>query len=241
MSPGDRRALLVHPRPAQTDRSGRERVDVPGLAGPRADGGERGPSSLELPRLLQHLGSVEIRRESPLIVHRHVSPLDGAARSGIRRATHGRFGAMARHGTPVSRRTSCRGDAASITDRCTPTLGPIHHPPKRTRHETQATSDRSDGPGHPAPGRGGDVGGGRDTRRRLRPGTAGGRATAGYHISIHTANVDYAGTDGDVWLRVHGTYGSTDYWKLDDSADNYERNRTDQFTDPPRTSARSGR
>jgi hypothetical protein len=55
-------------------------------------------------------------------------------------------------------------------------------------------------------------------------------ATTGYHISIHTANVDYAGTDGDVWLRVHGAYGSTGYWRLDDSADNYERNRTDQFT-----------
>jgi hypothetical protein len=51
----------------------------------------------------------------------------------------------------------------------------------------------------------------------------------GYDITIHTANVNYAGTDGDVWLRVNGTNGSTQYWKLDDSADNYERNRTDHF------------
>ena len=43
----------------------------------------------------------------------------------------------------------------------------------------------------------------------------------GYDITIHTANVNYAGTDGDVWLRVNGTNGSTQYWKLDDSADNY--------------------
>ena len=51
----------------------------------------------------------------------------------------------------------------------------------------------------------------------------------GYDISIHTANVNYAGTDGDVWLRVNGSNGSTPYLKLDDSADNYERNRTDRF------------
>ena len=54
-------------------------------------------------------------------------------------------------------------------------------------------------------------------------------AAVGYDISIHTANVPYAGTDGDVWLRVNGTNGSTQYWMLDDSADNYERNRTDHF------------
>ena len=54
-------------------------------------------------------------------------------------------------------------------------------------------------------------------------------AAVGYDISIHTANVNYAGTDGDVWLRVNGTNGSTQYWYLDDSADNYERNRTDHF------------
>jgi hypothetical protein len=54
-------------------------------------------------------------------------------------------------------------------------------------------------------------------------------STIGYDIRIHTANVNYAGTDGDVWLRVNGTNGSTQYWYLDDSADNYERNRTDHF------------
>ena len=54
-------------------------------------------------------------------------------------------------------------------------------------------------------------------------------AAVGYDISIHTANVNYAGTDGDVWLRVNGSNGSTPYWKLDDAADNYERNRTDRF------------
>ncbi len=54
-------------------------------------------------------------------------------------------------------------------------------------------------------------------------------AAVGYDISIHTANVPYAGTDGDVWLRVNGTTGSTQYWMLDDSADNYEQNRTDHF------------
>ena len=54
-------------------------------------------------------------------------------------------------------------------------------------------------------------------------------SAVGYDISIHTANVAYAGTDGDVSLRVNGTNGSTQYWRLDDSADNYERNRTDHF------------
>ena len=28
---------------------------------------------------------------------------------------------------------------------------------------------------------------------------------------------------------MNGTHGSTQYWLLDDSADNYERNRTDHF------------
>jgi PLAT/LH2 domain len=51
----------------------------------------------------------------------------------------------------------------------------------------------------------------------------------GYDITIHTANVNYAGTDGDVYLRVNGSLGSTDYIRLDDSNDNYERNRTDHF------------
>jgi hypothetical protein len=59
--------------------------------------------------------------------------------------------------------------------------------------------------------------------------TATSTAAVGYDISIHTANVNYAGTDGDVYLRVNGTNGLTQYFRLDDSADNYERNRTDHF------------
>jgi hypothetical protein len=51
----------------------------------------------------------------------------------------------------------------------------------------------------------------------------------GYDITIHTANVNYAGTDGNVSLRINGTNGSTQFIPLDDSADNYERNRTDHF------------
>ena len=61
------------------------------------------------------------------------------------------------------------------------------------------------------------------------PATATSATAVGYDITIHTANVPYAGTDGDIWLRVNGTNGSTQYWLLDDSADNYERNRTDHF------------
>jgi hypothetical protein len=60
-------------------------------------------------------------------------------------------------------------------------------------------------------------------------GTKAGYSTVGYYITIHTANVDYAGTDGDVWLRVHGRNASTQYWKLDDDRDNYEQNDTDRF------------
>jgi hypothetical protein len=54
-------------------------------------------------------------------------------------------------------------------------------------------------------------------------------AAVGYDITIHTANVNYAGTDGNVSLRVNGASGSTSFMRLDDSADNYERNRTDHF------------
>ena len=61
------------------------------------------------------------------------------------------------------------------------------------------------------------------------PAVAATAATVGYDISIHTANVNYAGTDGDVYLRVNGTNGQTPYWRLDNSDDNYERNMTDNF------------
>ena len=39
-------------------------------------------------------------------------------------------------------------------------------------------------------------------------------AAVGYDITIHTANVNYAGTDGDVYLKVTGTTGSTGYIRL---------------------------
>ena len=101
-----------------------------------------------------------------------------------------------------------------------------------TRNEAQPTDHRGDGPHRPSPGRDRDDVVCRGTHRRAAgspQAVATSAAAVGYDISIHTANVPYAGTDGDVWLRVNGTNGSTQYWKLDDAADNYERNRTDRF------------
>src|SRR5262245_33926477 len=48
-----------------------------------------------------------------------------------------------------------------------------------------------------------------------------------YHVTAHTGNISGAGTDGNVYLRLYGSRGVSPEVQLDDSNDNFERNRTD--------------
>ena len=50
-----------------------------------------------------------------------------------------------------------------------------------------------------------------------------------YQIAVHTGTVPGAGTDGDVWLWLRGTYGDSGWLYLDNSDDNFENNDTDYF------------
>ncbi|MFG1836992.1 PLAT/LH2 domain-containing protein [Micromonospora sp. NPDC049175] len=70
-------------------------------------------------------------------------------------------------------------------------------------------------------------------------GTAASAAAAGdmgvnavqrYTIFVHTANINGAGTDATVKMKVYGTLAeSPGYVNLDNSADNFERNSNDYF------------
>ncbi|NBE83492.1 PLAT/LH2 domain-containing protein [Micromonospora rubida] len=51
-----------------------------------------------------------------------------------------------------------------------------------------------------------------------------------YRIFVHTANIDGAGTDATVRMKVYGTLAeSPGYINLDNAADNFERNSNDYF------------
>jgi PLAT/LH2 domain len=50
-----------------------------------------------------------------------------------------------------------------------------------------------------------------------------------YQVAVYTGNVPGAGTDGDVRLWVDGTLGRTGWLYLDNTEDNFERNKTDYF------------
>ncbi|HEX8631296.1 MAG TPA: PLAT/LH2 domain-containing protein [Catenuloplanes sp.] len=54
-------------------------------------------------------------------------------------------------------------------------------------------------------------------------------AAVDYTVRVHTGDVESAGTDSDVWVRLNGTLGSSTFLYLDNSADNFERGRIDKF------------
>jgi hypothetical protein len=54
-------------------------------------------------------------------------------------------------------------------------------------------------------------------------------AVVTYEVATYTSNIPGAGTDGDVWVRLRGTLGASNWLYLDNSDDNFERNRTDRF------------
>jgi hypothetical protein len=54
-------------------------------------------------------------------------------------------------------------------------------------------------------------------------------ASTQYQVVVYTGDVQGAGTDGDVWLWVDGTFGRSGWLYLDNSEDNFERNKTDYF------------
>ncbi|MFP5347187.1 MAG: PLAT/LH2 domain-containing protein [Actinomycetes bacterium] len=55
------------------------------------------------------------------------------------------------------------------------------------------------------------------------------RSVVTYEVSTYTSNIPGAGTDGDVWVRINGSYGSSGWLYLDNSDNNFERNQTDRF------------
>jgi hypothetical protein len=50
-----------------------------------------------------------------------------------------------------------------------------------------------------------------------------------YNITAHTADLNNAGTDGDVAIKLYGSQGISPWVWLDNSDDNWERNKTDRF------------
>lgn len=54
-------------------------------------------------------------------------------------------------------------------------------------------------------------------------------AAVNYTVRVQTGDVESAGTDSDVWVRLNGTRGTSHLLYLDNSADNFERNKTDTF------------
>lgn len=65
------------------------------------------------------------------------------------------------------------------------------------------------------------------------PGAAGGPvplAAVTYTISVMTSDIDDAGTDSKVEVRLNGTAASSGYMVLDSSIDNFERKTTDVFS-----------
>ena len=50
-----------------------------------------------------------------------------------------------------------------------------------------------------------------------------------YAVAILTADVGGAGTDADISIDLSGNQGSTTQYKLDNSEDNFERNKWDYF------------
>jgi hypothetical protein len=55
------------------------------------------------------------------------------------------------------------------------------------------------------------------------------QSTIPHQVAVYTGDVPGAGTDGDVWLWVDGTAGSTGWRYIDNADDNFERNKTDYF------------
>ncbi|MFG1917353.1 PLAT/LH2 domain-containing protein [Micromonospora sp. NPDC048898] len=63
-----------------------------------------------------------------------------------------------------------------------------------------------------------------------KAGDIGTNAVQQYTIFVHTANINGAGTDATVKMKVYGTVAeSPGYVNLDNSADNFERNSNDYF------------
>ena len=55
------------------------------------------------------------------------------------------------------------------------------------------------------------------------------RAEREYVITVHTSDIRFAGTDASVYCRLHGDGVTTEAFLLENSADNFERNKTDRF------------
>lgn len=54
-------------------------------------------------------------------------------------------------------------------------------------------------------------------------------AAVTYEVATYTSDIPGAGTDGYVWVMLHGSKGSSNWLYLDNSHNNFERNQTDRF------------
>lgn len=50
-----------------------------------------------------------------------------------------------------------------------------------------------------------------------------------YTVTTYTSDIKNAGTDGRVWVRLHGSRGSSRWLRLDNKRDNFERRQFDSF------------
>jgi hypothetical protein len=56
------------------------------------------------------------------------------------------------------------------------------------------------------------------------------QALSTYRVYVHTSDLDGAGTDATVQVRIYGSTGTTGWLNLDDSRNNFERNDYDSFS-----------
>lgn len=55
------------------------------------------------------------------------------------------------------------------------------------------------------------------------------RLKSKYKVTAYTGDIRNAGTDADVMLKIYGSLGESEEWKLDNSKNNFERGSKDEF------------
>ena len=63
-----------------------------------------------------------------------------------------------------------------------------------------------------------------------RPAAVKPAAAVNYTVRVHTGDVQSAGTDSYVWVKLRGTEGTSGWLYLDNAHNNFERGQIDTFT-----------
>ncbi|GFR41097.1 hypothetical protein Agub_g1741 [Astrephomene gubernaculifera] len=66
-------------------------------------------------------------------------------------------------------------------------------------------------------------------RKELQAGSPEQKGPTNYKVTVHTSDIRGAGTDSDVFLTIYGPNGDTGERLLDNSTNNFERNKVDNF------------